>query len=67
MVRRLRLRPNDLLVDPASIHRLPAVVQAQLAHAFTGALDTVFVAALPVAAAGFLLAWALPEVPLRTS
>lgn len=44
---------------------LPPEVRAAYAAAYTGALDTIFVVATGIAAVGFVLAWLLPEKPLR--
>jgi len=49
----------------AALRQLPAALQMQLLYAFASALDTVFLAAVPVALLGFALAWFVPEVPLR--
>src|SRR5207247_1584820 len=49
----------------AALRQLPAALQAQLLHAFASALDTVFLAAVPVALLGFALAGFVPAVPLR--
>ena len=34
-------------------------------HAYADSLETVFLAAVPVAAVAFLISWLLPQVPLR--
>ena len=45
--------------------KLPAVVRADVQHAFSLALHPVFLAAIPVALVAFVLSWFLREVPLR--
>jgi DNA-binding MarR family transcriptional regulator len=52
---------------PSVLARLPAALRADVLHAYTVSIDTVFLAAVPVAAAGFVLAWFLREVPLRAT
>jgi DNA-binding MarR family transcriptional regulator len=52
---------------PDLLARLPAAIRADILHAYTVSLDTVFLAAVPVAAIGFILAWFLREVPLRST
>jgi EmrB/QacA subfamily drug resistance transporter len=52
---------------PALLARLPATIRADILHAYTVSIDTVFLAAVPVAAIGFVLAWFLREVPLRST
>jgi EmrB/QacA subfamily drug resistance transporter len=46
---------------------LPPAVRAAYAHAFAASLSTVFLLATAVSLTGFLLAWLLPERPLRSS
>jgi EmrB/QacA subfamily drug resistance transporter len=52
-------------VDPSAIQHLPAAVKAGYLEAFTNSLSTVFTVAALVVALAFLLAWLLPEKPLR--
>jgi EmrB/QacA subfamily drug resistance transporter len=47
--------------------QLSPPVRAMYAEAFTASLDTVFLVATVVCGVGFVLAWLLPERPLRTS
>jgi EmrB/QacA subfamily drug resistance transporter len=47
--------------------QLPSSTRALYADAFTRALDTVFLVATVVCAIGFVLAWFLPERPLRAT
>jgi EmrB/QacA subfamily drug resistance transporter len=53
-------------ITPALVAQLPAPVRTGLVQAFSDALSTVFLAAVPFALAAFALSWALPEVPLRS-
>jgi DNA-binding MarR family transcriptional regulator len=52
-------------VSPSELARLPASVHSGYVHAYAMSLQTVFLVAIPIAAAAFLLTWLLPEVPLR--
>jgi EmrB/QacA subfamily drug resistance transporter len=54
-------------VSRARIERLPAPLQAGVLHAYTLAIDRVFLVAVPVAAVAFVLTWFLREVPLRAT
>jgi len=56
---------SGALQNPAALHQLPLAIQTLLLHAFASSLDTVFLLAVPVSAIGFVLAWFLPEIPLR--
>jgi EmrB/QacA subfamily drug resistance transporter len=51
----------------ASLRLLPAAVRAEVVHAYTLSLSTVFLVAVPIAALAFVLSWLLPEVGLRTT
>jgi len=51
----------------AAIQHLPAAVRAEVVHAYTQSLSTVFLVAVPVIAVAFILSWLLPEVRLRTT
>jgi EmrB/QacA subfamily drug resistance transporter len=57
----------NAVANPALLKTLPAVVRADVQHAFSLALHPVFLAAVPVALVAFVLAWFLREVPLRTT
>ncbi|WP_329131382.1 MFS transporter [Streptomyces sp. NBC_01476] len=59
--------PGRLQADPTAIARLPEAIRAPVRHAFSTSITTVFLWAVPVAAAGFVLAWFLKEQPLRGS
>jgi MFS family permease len=45
--------------------RQPSAVRASVLHAYAQSIDRIFLFALPVAAAAFVLSWFLKEVPLR--
>jgi EmrB/QacA subfamily drug resistance transporter len=49
----------------AQVKHLPAAVRSLYQHAYVHALGPVFLVAAGVAACGFVLAWFLPERPLR--
>jgi EmrB/QacA subfamily drug resistance transporter len=51
--------------NPQALQQLPAVVHAGYAQAYAVALQPVFFAAGCIGIAAFLLAWLIPEVPLR--
>jgi EmrB/QacA subfamily drug resistance transporter len=53
--------------NPALLKRLPGVLREDILHAYSQALHPVFLYAIPVAVVAFILAWFLPEVPLRTT
>ncbi|OBK56078.1 MFS transporter [Mycobacterium gordonae] len=55
----------DAVSSPAALHRQPPAVAAPIVHAYAESLSQVFLWAAPVAAAGFVLALFLREVPLR--
>jgi len=52
-------------LSPEQLGHLPSAAHAAYVHAFTNALDAVFVAAAGVAAVGFVLSLLLPARPLR--
>ncbi len=60
-------RPSAAEANPAAVHRLPAALLARILHAYSLSFHTVFLVAVPVAAAAFVLSWFLPEVPLRVT
>ncbi|MGA3154015.1 MAG: MFS transporter [Streptosporangiaceae bacterium] len=51
--------------NPVLLKRLPPPLHAAVLHAYSLALDRVFLYAVPVAVAAFVLSWFLREVPLR--
>jgi EmrB/QacA subfamily drug resistance transporter len=52
-------------VTHASVDQLPAALKATFLGAYADALTTVFLVCTPIAALAFVLAWLLPEKPLR--
>ena len=54
-------------LDPSAIQRLPAVQREPVIHAFTDAVDLVFLVAAAIALVAFALAWLIPERPLRAT
>jgi len=52
-------------LSPQALARLPAAVRDVYAQAFATSLGTAFLVATGVALLGFLVAWLLPERPLR--
>jgi EmrB/QacA subfamily drug resistance transporter len=53
--------------NPALLARLPASLRVGVLHAYSSAIDRVFLYAVPVALAAFVLSWFLREVPLRNT
>jgi hypothetical protein len=51
----------------AAIRQLPMAVRAEVVHAYTLSLSTVFLVTVPIIAVAFLLSWLLPEVRLRAT
>jgi len=51
----------------AQIDKLPPALRTGVLHAYTLAIDRVFMVAVPVAAIAFLLSWFLRDVPLRAT
>jgi len=51
----------------AQIDKLPPLLRAGVLHAYTLAIERVFLVAVPVAAVAFVLSWFLREVPLRAT
>jgi DNA-binding MarR family transcriptional regulator len=52
-------------LSPDALSRLSPAAHDAVIHAYTDALQTVFLAAAPVAAFAFLISWLLPELKLR--
>ncbi|MEV8591673.1 MFS transporter [Streptomyces sp. NPDC052012] len=59
--------PRALEADPRGIDALPAALRPDAVHAYATAITDVFLYAVPVALAGFVLAWFLKEDRLRAS
>jgi hypothetical protein len=51
--------------SPEQLRQLPPDVFAGLTEAFTRAIDTVYLWAVPVAVLAFITMWFLKELPLR--
>lgn len=56
-----------VLSSPAEIRKLPQPLQGWIIDALAAGMHGVFVFAIPVAIAGFVVAWFLKELPLRTT
>ncbi len=54
-------------VSPAQLAQLPPAVHQGFIAAYSASLQTVFLAAAPVAGVAFVFAWLLPELELRTT
>ena len=52
-------------LSPDALSKLSPAVHDAFVRAYADSLETVFLAAAPVAAIAFLICWLLPEVPLR--
>jgi EmrB/QacA subfamily drug resistance transporter len=52
-------------VTTASVGQLPAALRAEFVQAYSDALTTIFLVCAPIAGLAFVLAWLLPERPLR--
>lgn len=63
----LAAQAGTIVSTPAAIAQLPAAARAVLQTALSDAVTSVFLVAVPIAAIVVLLAWLLPEVPLRTT
>jgi EmrB/QacA subfamily drug resistance transporter len=57
--------PQTTTSDPTALKKLPADLHAAVVHAYSLALQPVFLIAVPVALLAFVLSWFLREVPLR--
>ena len=53
-------------VSPALLGHLSPALRHGVVAAYSSTIDTVFLVAVPVAGAAFLLTWLLPEIRLRT-
>ncbi len=52
-------------LSPDALSKLSPAAHSAFIHAYADSLETVFLAAVPVAAVAFLISWLLPQVPLR--
>ncbi len=59
--------PGTVESDSGVLGQLPAPLRDAILHAYSQALDTVFITAVPIALVAFVLSWFLREVPLRTA
>jgi EmrB/QacA subfamily drug resistance transporter len=50
-----------------ALRLLPPAVRAEVVHAYTLSISTVFLVAVPIAALAFVFSWLLPELRLRTT
>jgi EmrB/QacA subfamily drug resistance transporter len=57
--------PAAAQANPAVLQKLPAALRADVLHAYVVSFHAVFLGAVPVALAAFVLTWFLREVPLR--
>ncbi|OKH97743.1 MFS transporter [Streptomyces sp. CB02923] len=59
--------PPEAAASPQALHRLPAAQARPMIDAYADTVNHVFQWVVPVALAGFVVAWFLKEVPLRDS
>ncbi|MFH8403585.1 DHA2 family efflux MFS transporter permease subunit [Streptomyces sp. NPDC018019] len=59
--------PPEAAASPQALHRLPEAQARPVIDAYADTVNHVFQWVVPVALAGFLVAWFLKEVPLRDS
>ncbi|HEX3488413.1 MAG TPA: MDR family MFS transporter [Streptosporangiaceae bacterium] len=58
-------KASTVQANPTVLRRLPLGLHDAIRHAYASAVDRVFLYAVPVAVAAFVLSWFLREVPLR--
>ncbi|MFI7671234.1 DHA2 family efflux MFS transporter permease subunit [Nocardia sp. NPDC049526] len=63
----VRVVSPEVAADAKSLRALPSEVSAPIIDAYAESIDHVFLWVVPVALAGFVVAWFLQEVPLRDS
>ncbi len=56
---------GDLTSGPAAIAQLPDAIRGPVIEAFAGAVGSVFLISVPIMAVALVLAFLLPEIPLR--
>jgi hypothetical protein len=56
---------GDLTSGPGAIAQLPDAVRGPVIEAFAGAVSSVFLIAVPIMAVALILAFMMPEIPLR--
>jgi hypothetical protein len=59
------LDPGSLTGSPQAIAALPPAVHDAVIHALANSIHVVFLAAVPLTIAAFIVTWFLPERPLR--
>ncbi len=59
--------PPEVAANPQALRSLPPELAAPIIDAYAKTIDHVFLWVVPVALAGFVIAWFLQEVPLRDS
>ncbi|WP_214102750.1 MFS transporter [Acrocarpospora catenulata] len=59
--------PAAVQGDPKAVRALPPALVGPVVHAYAESITAIFLVAAPVAFVGFLLAWLLRELPLRTT
>jgi EmrB/QacA subfamily drug resistance transporter len=59
------LQGGSIAANPAQINSLPPEARDRIIDAFSHALQTVFIVAVPFAIVAFFLCWFLKEIPLR--
>ena len=60
------LHGGNISSNPAEISQLPPAAHATVVDAFSRALHTLFMVAIPFAIVAFALSWLMKEIPLRT-
>ncbi|WP_370012346.1 MDR family MFS transporter [Nocardia cyriacigeorgica] len=63
----VRVVPPEVAANPEALRALPPEQADPIIDAYAAAIDHVFLWVVPVALAGFVVAWFLKEVPLRDS
>jgi len=59
------VNPNSLAASPAAIRALPAGIRSAVIEALARSIHVVFLLAVPLALAAFVVTWFLRENPLR--
>jgi EmrB/QacA subfamily drug resistance transporter len=58
---------SSVTANPAQIDHLPPAPRAVVISAFSHSVDTALLVAVPFVVLGFVLAWLIKEIPLRTT
>jgi EmrB/QacA subfamily drug resistance transporter len=61
------LSGSSITANPAQIHHLPPAQRDIFVNAFSHAIQTLFLVAVPFVLLGFALSWFIKEIPLRTT